>query len=136
MAGAPPRPPSATAWIQRRVQLVPQVRQPHVGMRLQRREHAWQIFLARFSKKAVRHTMGVLPVMSQGTRTSTCACASAMEPKERLTGRAVGGVANCDRLNTLDPGVRMLRGDSSFGDACPCKQKPSAPSLRTPAFPA
>ena len=58
---------------------------------------------------------------SEGIHTSTCACASAMEPYARLTGRAVGGVANCDRLNSLDPGVRMLRGDSSFGDAAACK---------------
>ena len=53
--------------------------------------------------------------------TSMWACASAMEPDVRLAGRAVGGVANCDRLKSLDPGVRMLRGDSSFGDASACK---------------
>jgi len=39
----------------------------------------------------------------------------------RLAGRAVGGVANCDKLKSLDPGVRMLRGDSGLGDASACK---------------
>jgi len=53
--------------------------------------------------------------------TSMWACASAMEPNVRLAGRAVGGVANCDRLKSLDPGVRMLRGDSGLGDASACK---------------
>ena len=44
----------------------------------------------------------------------------------RLAGSAVGGVANWDRLKTSDPaGVRMLRGDSSFGDAPPCTQCPT-----------
>ena len=44
----------------------------------------------------------------------------------RLAGSAVGGVANWDRLKSFDPaGVRMLRGDSSFGDAPPCTQCPT-----------
>ena len=57
-----------------------------------------------------------------GRLTSRWACASAMDPKVRLAGSAVGGVANCDRLNSLAPdGVRMLRGVSSLGDGRPCR---------------
>ena len=58
--------------------------------------------------------------VSKGKLTSRCACASAVEPKVRLAGSAVGGVAKCDRLNSLAPdGVRMLRGVPSLGDGRP-----------------
>ena len=59
--------------------------------------------------------------------TSRWVCASAMDPKVRLAGSAVGGVANCDRLNSLAPdGVRMLRGVSSLGDGRPYRTAPPA----------
>lgn len=45
-----------------------------------------------------------------------------MDRKARLAGSAVGGVAYCDRANSLAPdGVRMLRGVSGLGDGRPCR---------------